>query len=331
MRIFIALLIGVLVISCHDDVLAPDRPCEDSSVPVGSSAQVKRQQYEFSGACFNPNNSNEIAYLRRDNSEEGNITYEIWKYNLATDETVRLHSQARPDQWLRWNKANWILFLGGDGQVWKANENDAIQMTKYNDYHINPEWQPQEDSFIVETARGVGANRNFGLYSFSASDFGYQFFDNNDFNGIMPRISHSGKMIAGTLSTPTSGQRMTIVKNLDDQQVIFNDSLLGETIRFDYGYAWFPDEKRVLWCTIGALYIIDVINKDFTILKEFCDLGSRRYRYADVSSDGKKILITREDHKRLGGKNSGRYYVATNIVIMNADGTGEEVVDLGGE
>jgi hypothetical protein len=334
MRIFIALLIGVLIISCRDDILAPNRPCEDSGVPVGSGAQVKRQTYEFSGACFNPNNPDEIAYLRRDNSDDERTLYEVWKHSLQTNESTQLHKVARPDQWLKWSTKNWILFLGNDGQVWKVNAEgtQASNMTAFNTQHNFPDWHPNGDSFVVGTERPPYNDpfNDFKLYIFSAYNGSYRPFD-DDFRADRSRLSPSGNYIVGEGVTPQVTQLITYAKNLETQEIIFDDSLDTEFITYSWGHAWFPDERRVLWCTSEKLYVIDLISKDFTVLKEFCDLGSRRYRYADVSSDGKKILITREDHKRLGGKNSGRYYVATNIVIMNADGTGEEVVDLGGE
>lgn len=38
--------------------------------------------------------------------------------------------------------------------------------------------------------------------------------------------------------------------------------------------------------------------------------------------------MTREDWKRLGGKNSHRMYTTVNIVRMNADGTNEELIEF---
>lgn len=319
--------------SCHDDLLDPDRPCEDSAAPIGIGER-KRQSYEFSGACFNPNNSNEIAYIRKDNEDELNPTYEIWKHNIVTDESNLLHPEVRPNQWLKWSTKNWILFIGNDGQVWKvkADGSQASNMTEFNTQHNFPDWHTSGDSFIVATERPPYNDpfNNFKLYIFSANDGGYKPF-NDYFRANMSRLSPSGRYIVGEGVTPRWNQLITYAKDLEANEIIFNDSLENEYITYAWGHAWFPDEQHVLWCTAQKLYVINLISKDFTILKEFCNLGNRRYRFADVSGDGEKILLTREDQQRLGGQNSNRYYVATNIVIMNADGTDEEVIELGDE
>lgn len=329
--LFLFVILGSsMMLSCNNDLLDPDRDCEEIDIPR-EEREEKRQNIEFSGASFNPNNSDEIAYLRRDNSDPENPVYEIWKYDMDTGQALQLHPQARADQWVKWSVKDQILFLNNDPHVWSVNSDgtQATPMTYENTFHNFPEWHPSGDSFIVYTNRPPNNDPiyNNKFYLFSANNTYYEPFDDN-FRHDKLRFSPSGRFIAGESFTPSLIHVDLVVKDLVTQQVIYDDSLEGETIYYAYGHSWFPDEQRLVWCTIRTLYIVNVFTKDFSIIKEFCDSGSRVYRYPSVSRDGEKILLTREDSKRIGGKNSTRVLIATSIVMMNVDGSGEEVIAL---
>ena len=80
-------------------------------------------------------------------------------------------------------------------------------------------------------------------------------------------------------------------------------------------------------CSVDdGIFILDITTEEFIQIRTGCGAShSRRYVTSSVSSDGEKIILGRQDRR---GKGKKKIEEAYNIVIMNADGTDEQVIEL---
>jgi len=111
-------LISVLFLICFmgcdkDPAIPGSEDCFDIPPPQGLSVgyQYKQPQFGYLAPCFNPNNPNEVVYVKGDII---NQVIELRKRNLVTGEDIYLINNIWEHP--NWGVNDWILFNHADNQ-----------------------------------------------------------------------------------------------------------------------------------------------------------------------------------------------------------------------
>jgi len=84
-----------------------------------------------------------------------------------------------------------------------------------------------------------------------------------------------------------------------------------------------PDNQTILWMHTGGLYRTDMTSGSTQQLFHSCN--SQYFVGLDYSPQTNKLLTTRITRTPL---NDHDLQIATDIVLMNTDGTGQEVLNI---
>ncbi len=105
-------------------------------------------KYVYWHTCVNPNNPNEIVYLRREIGVQQGNDFDMFKFNFCTGENTLLtnHVAYSPN----WSVKNWIIFTGKDLQLWKikSNGDSLIQLTNTGNYNNEAKWNTNGTKYI---------------------------------------------------------------------------------------------------------------------------------------------------------------------------------------
>ena len=317
------LIVCLFCLGCKPDLLDPDRKCKELKTSRVDAEYITPSHY-FTAPCFNPNNSDEFVYLKRQLSTNGGA--ELWKYDRITGENDKLASGAISFAWPRWSTKDWILYVGTDYQLWKvkANGDSLTQLNFYEGGYRHADWNHDGTKIVI----GIfGAIDGFpGSFKIDKDGF----FDSKlheRWSYLHASWSPNGKFIAVD-DTSIWNARIGI---FDSDSTQLKSVVMPETDgEHAPSFSWFPDSKQIAICSRHeGVFIFDFVAETFTQIKSGCGSSfSRRYINPSVSSDGDKMLVTRQD-RRSKGRN--KIEEAYSIVIMNTDGTGEEVIDLSDE
>lgn len=112
----------ILFTACEKDKAIPiegDSECYDLVLPSGNTTfSYIYPQYSYQSPFYNPNNSDEICYLRLTQEPYAS---ELRVHNFSTNEDKFLASPLWGKPY--WSKNGWILFNKGDNQIWKIKSN----------------------------------------------------------------------------------------------------------------------------------------------------------------------------------------------------------------
>lgn len=313
-------LASSLMLSCRSDILAPDRECEDLQVSWVDAEYITPDFY-FRAPCFNPNDPAEFVYLKE--KIEGNGVLELWKYNLSTGVKHKLASGAISFAWPRWSTTDWILYVGINYQLWKVKSNgDSLtQLNYYGGGYRHADWNHNGTKIIVGI---IGAVEGFpGSFKLDKDGF----FDSK----LHTRLSYlhaswspNGEFIAVDDTSIWSARIGIYDKDSTQLKSIEMPETDGEHAP---SFSWFPDSRQIAICSRHeGVFIFDFVAEQFTQINSGCSSFSRRYINPSVSSDGKKIILTRQDRRDRGRNKIEEAY---SIVMMNVDGSDEEVIVLG--
>jgi hypothetical protein len=294
---FSILLISFFFLTCKKDPPLPNQAnaqqCNDTThYPIGDTT--------YSAPRFNPNNSNEIIYVRSSTSTFGTS---LVKRNLTTGQETFIVNDVRsqPD----WSVKDWIVFNHADNQVWKIKSNgDSLQQLTTQG-GLETIWDKSGNKIEYWFQRGQTA------YNY------YNFITDNNGNIIdtlfYPFLAHYGSWSydntkiasycymydVGYIDLGT--KQMTKVTNTPP-----DNSGQGKNIITDID--WMPNSQDIIWANEAGLYKTNIYTKQTTTLKIACD--GRFYVYLSVSPDGKKIIAQRLD-------------VPSGLCLMDIDGKNE--------
>ncbi len=111
--------------------------------------------FDYFYPCFNPNNPDQLAYYRYDNTLMG-IGYELWVADFCTGGQKKLADNAFYS--LDWSTKGWLIFTATDQNIWKIkSDGDSLtQMTTSGSYNQYPKWSPNADKFAYRTEVDTG-------------------------------------------------------------------------------------------------------------------------------------------------------------------------------
>lgn len=298
----------VIFSSCTKDKTQIDE-CDDLSetynkptlITVGQS-YTKNDSIKFTYGTINPVNSDELVYWGGKFPD-----WYFYKYNMVTKERIKL-TDLIPQNPPKWHRNGWVVFNAEDHNIYKVKPNgDSLTQLTYSGDCFMPEWNLSGDTIICNKAF-----YSIGIY-FIKSD------------GSLITVNYGDHKLSFPSWAPFDS--VVIYTKYDGlyKLNIFDSTfaLLKESRNSALGACWFPDGKKILWCSDGKPMVLDYITKEQQPLLPECE--KKRYMYPSISADGRYALLTME----IGG------FVSLNLTqskyrIVKVDlQTGEEeLLDL---
>lgn len=260
----------------------------------------------YNTPSFNPNNSNEIIYVRGIIS--ANKSYLVKKNLITNSETVVISDiWSKPD----WSIKDWIVFNHADNQVWKIKSNgDSLTLlTPTLEGGHNSIWSPDGNkiAFIKEIgsikypiiADGLGNHLDTLTY--------FQFYFND--------WSSNGIYICAPSNATVKYQNVQTNQVFDAAGISADPQ--GSNNVFINGVSWTPDSQYLVWSNRHGIYKTNISNNETIKIKNSCD--SKYYTSVSVSPDGKKIIAERIEQS-LNGNN---LYIKSGLSLIDLENGNE--------
>lgn len=118
-------------------------------------------RFSYWHPSINPNNEFEFCYLRRENGIQQDDDMDLFSFNICNGKTklITKHVAYGPN----WSVKNWIIFTGGDRELWKIKENgDSLtQLTHSGSYQSWAKWCPDGSKYIWNGMKVADENGNY--------------------------------------------------------------------------------------------------------------------------------------------------------------------------
>lgn len=343
----IHILLGfVLLSSCRKDPIPPQvtppyngpalckTQLEQISVPannmdttvynVGCGAIPEANQlyaeYLYTDAVFNPENINQIAYVREPSPyTAGSGARELWVFDICTGEAQKIHDEI--SYFPLWGRNDWILFSvnigGGSFQIFKI-KSDGSQITQLTyptlaSQNVPYAWNREGNKFIFLSSNGAGLN-----YIFAADDQGNildTIYDYpNGYDLILRGWLNSDTLL--TAKTPTGAPNPSFYVVSSGIEITYFSN--GGSVSRSKIYA---DLSNLIWMNPNS------INKSsltaHTVLRT--GASNRRYNSLDLSADNQYVIFSRHNERN---PTPCDLYQEDKIYIMSTDGSYERELIL---
>ena len=276
--------------------------------------------YDYEYPCFNPNDPEQLAYYRYDNTAF-NFASELWVADFCTGEKKMLVNNALYG--LDWSVKDWLVYTADDQNIWKIkSDGDSLtQLTFMGDYNRYPKWNPDGSNIIFQRQtdntlsililadeNGVALDTIEQLTSIGQ----WSWIDENRICYLVAdgNIPYTSNMNYYDLNT----DEIHFLHHLTRDNT--NDLLVLNT-------AVFPSENSILWCALGFIGKTDLTTGSFEILRE--RLYHEHFRYLTVRPGEEEIVFNK----------GSRYYVDNcsfdteyDFFIINKDGTDQRKILL---
>lgn len=274
--------------------------------------------YSYYEPVFNPNNSCEVAYIRKNNYEP-TLQQEIWVFNMSTDESQMIADDIYSN--LDWGSNGWLLYTGDGFQLYKvkANGDSLTQLTDQGGFNVAGKWNP---------------SGTIAWYS----NQGTQFID---VNGV--GVMNDTEVIVSPIDWINDSTTL-IVKNEKLYSQSFPSEIqteLNSTEVFSSGIGQFVIDRDNMNCytticpgdsicyysklDLIGLNSYDTINEWFST-RNYWDTDFNHLTDGGDFLNGRLILTFSELHRPDILVNE--IYSRDHIVIMNPDGTDERMLLL---
>lgn len=257
----------------------------------------------FSGPQFNPNDDNEIAFV-----QTGQGVHRVFTFDLTTLEKTLIFEGHLSGVDISWGADNWILLPLMDFQIWKVRPDgtELSQVTSGGSY-FHP-------SFNLSGDRFISYHGYVGLEYYPAVIWDINGNKIDSFNWIPDNGDWKHSSLFG-------GQHTTKIIAIEpygkDTVSIFHKDLSNY-----FDFAWVSDDEALI-SNLEGIHRYNIYTKEFTKLK--CSCESKRYYNATVNNSRTKVIYQRVDLSRYDGST---ILEKSTLVIMNPDGTGEELVEI---
>lgn len=320
--IVLSLTIGMVLPACRKD-----HPIEDEGQPAdcvptpptpmqGWNFHVP--QHAINGPRFSPNDGDEILFVERPFGSQ--TDYKLWRYRIsgtATTEVLsgsNLVNMAVPADW---GSNGWILLnlRGPDSaeNIFKVKTNgDSLTQLTITGSSFSPIWSPSSSyfgysksdgpSYSVKVDAETGSTDTLIEVPLNSSSCWYD-------EDMVASVGLSGVFI-GQAQT----DQMTRIAEMPEDLYDFASPA---------GIVVLPDDQTILWMHTGGLYSTDM--NSGTTEQVFKTCNSQYFVGLDYSPQTNKLLTTRITRTPV---NDHDLLIATDIVLMNPDGTGQEVLNI---
>jgi hypothetical protein len=284
--------------------------CENFPKPEGGISSIRQKSLQRYAPCFNPNNMNEILFVKEENNN-----FQLVKYNLQSNVTNLLLENANIIGQPKWGRNGWIVFISNDYQINLLKDDGSLnKKITHSNYYLYPDWL--NDSII-----SAEFSFNLGVP---------YFYSELSINGNIIDTIRGSSFTYG--SNNLQSENACLLYASDPNINISKRGLLTSSLtNFDNdgrnaitGICWHPNNSDIYYSTYReGLYVINKNTKERKKIRNGCD--SRSYRFLSISPDGKKILIERVDASDYLNK-TGSWTEEAKIYIMDIDGKNEREV-----
>ena len=273
--------------------------------------------YDYSSPCFDPNNSNRIAYYRFDNTKF-DIGSEIWVNDLCTGEKRMIVNNALYG--IDWSVKDWIVYTADDQQIYKikSNGDSLTRLTPSGDYNRYPKWDLRGERIIYECEES-GDTRFI------------MFHDNIGKRDTIPELSRIGawnwvgdnqiSYINSTWDASTGTIQYLRKYDLSSRQstLLHTFDLINVLLSTDYS----TNENSVIWCAYGTIGKTNVNTGAHEIIKD----AYRQESFYDavVSKDEKYILFDLRSRKLIS---PCKYDSDYGLYIMDLNGENQRRIKI---
>jgi len=319
-------------------------PWEEDSPPL--------DRYNYYAAVFNPNNSNQFAFLRTDSTAQHNRTppyIGIYTFDMCSGELSLVTEDSIASNDVDWSINDWILYrkwyediyvIKSDASyekkvidtpvslgsapipIWNGSGNHMAWINKELYYHYPP--HTLVCGFVILDEYGVEVDTiNQFCRRITPPGPNYQPYqegnlelfevDNWSWSPDDKKIACSARSLVDY--TYVYG---LFYYDFDLDGIVFVDDLL---ITSWYGpvtsTAWMPDSRKLVWSTERS-----IVQKDIDTGERKIILTSPRnhwYKNIDISPDGKTIIIERVNRVVVDGCTKTEHA----LYLVNSDGTDE--------
>lgn len=300
--IMFSLLHCMILISCKKE-----NPIKTDCIPIPPYQEVGwgynyiLDSSYFTRPNFNPNNPNEIIFVK-----ETGLNNKLIKYNLITKEKKVLYEGTIIFQ-PKWGKNDWILLNLPDANIWriKSNGDSLTKLTNTGGFY-QPEWGNNSEIYFYDCCAPHNIikidflgnikdtfpnNLPTNIVFFDDTLIVYQYIGSiNSLNLLTKEIS---TMLVYTDSSPIHG----MITKINNNNLIFYKS--------------------------DGIYSLNLLSHNLKMLKSTCN--SKVYCFPTYSFLIDKIIWQRVDYTLIDKHN---VFVKSKLYIMNSDGTNEKRIEI---
>lgn len=299
--IFIFFAMAILAIGCRKETSPADTCIEIPPPPTGPGYKLTCGGICYGAVCINPKNADEILVFRNlvSNGKAALVKYDL--KNKTNQVLFEGTIQFQP----KWGKNGWILF-NYDNEIWRIkSDGDSLTQLTFNTFNFSPDWNYDGSKFIYFDRK---------IQNSIIADFNGNHLDTtHNFGGFEIPCWQHDSLICGV------GPSNTSVGNPYDNKINliydFEDGHSGNA-------AWLNNEEYIWWYKEG-IYRSNYKTKETKQLKATCNAVF--YLYTSYCPADDKVLFLRINRKLI---NKNTIENSTDIVMMNHDGSGEEVINI---
>lgn len=321
----------LLVMACKKEPV--DQPNQNNSIQPGATDSlgcpsvsspdsmlqtlVGWSEVRYMMPHFNPSNNNEFLFV--DQIYQSPYA-KLCVHDLSTGETqIILEGQTYLTQ-PRWHSNGWILFRGNGDNVYriKSNGDSLLQITTSSVFQ-RPVWRPDGQAWISNNS--VDFTGDIDVFDLEGNIIevipGEEFF--------LGDWSESNRIVTRSYNTGVYQFAWTDTENVSWQFVDFDTASPQMDVQ---DIKWIPMSDEVMYSQLwGDISRINVITGQINQVREGC--GGRHYAYFSINNSCSQILAERIQPDTIFTDGSYNYLIRrSEIVLMNFDGTGEEVIEL---
>ena len=273
--------------------------------------EIYPEKYRYTFPCFNPNNVEELAFIRTENEtfKSSLCILNLCHGGLDCFEINHLVN-------LDWGVNNWLLFIGTDLQLWKIKP-DGNNLTKLTNSGENdqPLWSPKTKE-IVYWRTGVPG------YFFLLDENG-AVLDTIEKMQARPAFdwSNDDKLITPTPHPSFPDLQHIGYYDMPKDSIITTNDIGG--FYYIYDAKW-GEGNKLYWLLQFKLAYTDIETKEqVDIISLPVEFNNRLYYNFTISPDNKFIVLYREDWKQIDECSAE---VVHGLYIMDIDGTNERKI-----
>lgn len=266
---------------------------------------------------FNPNNNDEFLYV--DQIYQSPYA-KLCVHSISTGETqVILEGQTFLTQ-PRWHSNGWVLFRGNANVVFKIKGNgDSLSTVNDQGIFLRPIWRPDGQAWISEKSSGFTGNIEiFDLEGIEIDVIPGEEVTRGDWSADNRIVTTKGYSGSNQFTWTDAG-------NLNWQDLTFDTNSPHKPA---LDVHWIPMSDDVMYSQLyESISKINIFTGNITEVREGC--GGRYYRFFSISNDCSQIIAERIQPDTIFTDGFYNFLIQkSEIVLMNFDGTGEEVIEL---
>lgn len=319
----------IMETNCLEQASFPSESVDDTTYNCCPGCVIDPEELYFAGhpydyayPCFNPNNSDQIAYYRYDNykAEAG---WEIWVQDLCTGEKRMLVNDA--NYGIDWSVKDWIVYTATDQQIYKikSNGDSLTRLTPSGDYNRYPKWDIKGERIAYECeesgdTRFIILNDRTGerdtIPELSRIE-AWNWVGDNEVSYVNATWDGSTRVTTQYVRKFDLPSRQSILLHTLDI-VSSNDYLLFST-------DFLSNENNIIWCAKGTIGKTNLSTGAYEIIKDAYRQES--FYNAVVSKDEKHILFDIRSRKIIGPCTYDSDY---GLYIMDLNGKNQRRIQI---